>query len=414
MNRWIFLVLAVLVCGGILCAQTLAATDGWVEYSANPVFNPVTVRAYYPSVVYDAGKFSGHGDSYYYKMWYSTGSAIRLAYSDDGIKWVLEGGDLGVLTNAVHPVVRYDAGGFGGSIYYYRIWYWDSASEYVDPIRCAESVDGISWVNDQAIVQDPSSLLVTGWLSSGPEWFYSSYGAGAVLYNPSGYASLNYADPMGNRYVMYYDASSQGFAPDGSAECTALAFSADGVYWTRYGSEPVFVASGGSAWDSEYAYAWTVLKIGAVYEMWYSGGQSGSNAGIGFAESANGINWTRDTLPVMSVADGIAWRSGRTYTPSVVYDANKFSGHGDSVIGHSTCYKMWFTGADSALSDFAVGYADIPLPAPPVGGEWAPITMQTLSPLNMLQMLAPWIALASTMAVAASVVGIRHIKRRRH
>jgi hypothetical protein len=155
------------------------AVNGWTEYASNPVFDP-SVRAYYPWVLYDASKFSGHGDSHYYKMWYGTGSTLRLAYSDDGIIWVEEGGDLSVLTNPHHPVVAYDPSGFGGSVYY-KIWYWDSSSPYGNPVRYAESTDGIVWVNDQAITQDPTSQLITGWVS--PYWFYSSYGAGAVLYN---------------------------------------------------------------------------------------------------------------------------------------------------------------------------------------------------------------------------------------
>jgi len=49
-------------------------------------------------------------------------------------------------------------------------------------------------------------------------------------------------------------------------------------------------------------------------------------------------------------------------------------------------------------------------PAVPVGGEWAPITLQALTPMNNLQLLAPCIALASTMAIAASLV---YVNRRR-
>jgi hypothetical protein len=395
-RKGLIILLAVFLFEGMLCVQTIAATDGWVEYPTNPVFHPV--KAYYPSVLYDAGQFSGHGDAHYYKMWYATGDAIRLAYSEDGITWVMQGGDLGVLTNAHHPVVLFDAGGFGGSIYY-KIWYWDSASEYVHPIRYAESSDGINWVNDQAIGEDPLSLLVTGWVS--PYWFYSSYGPGAVLYNPGGYVSLTSADPMGNKYVMYYDAASQGSAPDGTVEGTALACSADGKYWIRYGSEPVLKASGGSAWDSEYAYAWTVLKIGGLFKMWYGGGQLGSNEGIGYAESTDGISWTREATPVMHVSDGIPWRSERTYTPLIIYDASKFSGHGDSAY-----YKMWYTGKTG--SNYAVGYAVIPLPPtpPPVGGEWVP--------MNKLELLAPWTGLALTIAIAASFVWVRRIKKRQN
>jgi hypothetical protein len=298
-------------------------------------------------VLYDANKFSSHGDSYYYKMGYDTGSAVRLAYSDDGVNWVEQSvDDLGTLTNARHPVVLYDAGGFGEGIYY-KIWYWNSARLYPDPIRYAESSDGIHWVNDQAIEQDLSSLLVDG---VDGYWFYHSYGPATVLYNAGGYPTLNNADPMGNKYVMYYDAASEGFAPDGTVEGTALAYSADGKYWTRYGTEPVLKASGGSAWDSKYAYAWTVLKIGGQFKMWYGGGQSGSNEGIGYAESTDGINWIKQVDPEMHFTDGKAWRSERTYTPLVVYDGNQFSGHGDSAY-----FKMWYTGKSG--SNYAVGYA---------------------------------------------------------
>jgi hypothetical protein len=292
-----------------LCTQTVfAAGNNWVENAGNPVFDPIQ-RAYYSCVLYDVNGFSGHGDLYYYKMWYATGSAVRLAYSNDGLTWVEQGGDLTALTNAHHPVVVYDAAGFGDGVYY-KMWYWNSASEYTNPIRYAESVDGINWVNDQAITQDPSALLVEGWVA--PYWFYSSYGAGAVLYNPTGYSTINYADPMGNRYVMYYDASSQGYVPDGTTEATALAFSADGKYWARYGTEPILKASGSSAWDSGYAYVWAVLKINGQYRMWFSGGQTTSSDGIGYAESSDGINWVKQASPIMHVSDGVAWRSERT------------------------------------------------------------------------------------------------------
>jgi hypothetical protein len=347
--------------------QTAAAAGSWVEYASNPVF--VTGhKAYYPYVLYDANQFSSHGDSYYYKMWYSTGETVRLAYSDDGITWAKQGGgdiDLNTLTNPNHPVVLYDVNGFGGGAYY-KMWYWDSSSEYSNPIRTAESTDGVNWINDQAITQDPSAKLVEGWVA--PYWFYSSYGAGAILYNSAGYNAINYGDPMGNKYVMYYDAASQGYAPDGTSEGTALAFSADGIYWARYGSEPVLKASGGSAWDSGYAYAWSVLKINGQYEMYYSGGQSASNAGIGYAVSSDGITWTNQATPIIQVSDGVTWRSERTYTPSVVYDANQFSGHGES-----SAFKMWYTGVSG--SGYAIGYASIPsifvTPEYPIGGGLA-------------------------------------------
>lgn len=100
----------------------------WEDYSSNPVFDPSSgVRAYYPSVLYDENAFSGHGDSSYYKMWYSDGSSIGYATSNDGIHWTDHGSVTG-LTNAYHAKVIYDENGFGGSGVYYKVWYWASVN----------------------------------------------------------------------------------------------------------------------------------------------------------------------------------------------------------------------------------------------------------------------------------------------
>lgn len=299
---------ALLLVTCLLFTQAASASSTWLEYPTNPVYSDGS-KAYYPCVLYNADRFSGHGDAYYYKM-----------------------------------------------------WYMNSASEYNNPLRCADSSDGITWVNDQAITQDASALLVT---YPSETWFFSSYGPSAVLYNAGGYTTLNTADPMGNKYVLYYDACTQSATSEGTIECTALAVSADGVYWSRYGSEPVFKASGSSAWDSGYAYAWSVLKIGGAYYMYYSGGTSASNQGIGYATSSDGITWVKQPTPIFHVSDGVTWRAGRTYTPCVLYDASQFSGHGDACY-----YKMWFTGA-TASDTCTIGYAYTPslyvTPESPIG-----------------------------------------------
>jgi hypothetical protein len=48
---------------------------------------------------------------------------------------------------------------------------------------------------------------------------------------------------------------------------------------------------------------------------------------------------------------------------------------------------------------------------PSVGGEWAPITMQVLNPVNALS-LVPWIILA-LMAAASALFAYRRIFRKR-
>ena len=64
----------------------------------------------------------------------------------------------------------------------------------------------------------------------------------------------------------------------------------------------------------------------------------------------------------------------------------------------------------------AKGYFDdvkvFEVSGPPVGGEWIPITMQTLTIANTFQMLAPWISLISLMTIlATSFVCIRRKRR---
>jgi hypothetical protein len=77
--------------------------------------------------------------------------------------------------------------------------------------------------------------------------------------------------------------------------------------------------------------------------MWYSGGQTKSHEGIGYAYSSDGLNWTRSTSnPIMHWNNGVLWRNERTYTPVVMKDGD--------------LYKMWFSGKDTS-GNYAIGYA---------------------------------------------------------
>src|SRR4030042_1489472 len=118
--------------------------------------------------------------------------------------------------------------------------------------------------------------------------------------------------------------------------------------------------------------------------MWYSGGP-GTNHGIGYATSSDGMNWTKHPdNPIFYKDDGEDWRNNRTYTPWVLYDVANFSGHCDACP-----YKMWFSGR-STDGKYSIGYAcatpvdagpdqkvceggnSIPLTgASPTGGTWS-------------------------------------------
>ena len=339
----------------IIVWMTLAITEvnsygfgEWIEYAANPVFGQGAggPKAYYPSILYDPDKFSGHGLSTKYKMWYGTfDKQTGLAISNNGIKWK----DMGVvMTAGYHAVVKYYPDGFVGTDngddfrdnrMYYRMWYWNHTTIYsVTAIYYTESEDGENWYNYQPL-ENGLIPIVTGIETN---WNYGSYGPCDVLYNPT--ASNTGTDWT---FTMYYDGTT------GGDESIGLGFSKDGITWTGYDSDndniadPVFQGTSSSVdWDSDYVSRATIIKNDkGTYEMWYSGGIGSMWHGIGYAVSSDGINWTRDSdNPIFHKDDGVMWRKDRTYCPMVI-KKGRF-------------YHMWFAGKMDGESDnYAIGYA---------------------------------------------------------
>lgn len=310
-------------------AQTVITIE-WSEYSGNPAFDPAA-KAYYPTVA--------QVSSSDYRMWYGSDSGVGYATSSDGISsWTEVQNPVSGLTNAAHPHVEYYPDGFtcGASTCYFRIWYWDETQLYaVASIRYAESVDGMTWVNDQAV----SGNIITG---VDGDWNKGSYGPIDVLYNPD--ASNTGTNPFDYSFAMYFDGT------DGAFEEIGLGYSSDGKSWTLH--DKVFPRGNAGAWgntddwDSSYATFGTIIKESdGNWHMWYSGGQAASSEGIGYATSSDGLTWTRSANnPIFHKNDGVAWRNARTYTPAVIQD-------------NGPAYKMWFGGRDTAAGNYAVGYA---------------------------------------------------------
>lgn len=350
-NSYFPIFLLFLICFYPWLAQGQQYWTSWTEYSANPVYSPLPNRAYYPTVQYDKNQFSGHGDAAYYKMWSDTPAPISLAISNDGINWSTVGNVTG-LTNGRHSVVLYNPDSFGaGDGYYYKIWYWNSAfSTSISGFRTAKSVDGLNWVQDSPCTQDALYPLVFG--PYGSSYFYNFFGPSTVLYNEN--ATNNPSDPMSFRYVVYYIGGAGG-NPPGQWDNTCLAYSTDGINWTRYGNAPVLLPTGsGSDWDGFFSTSASVIKTQNKYHMWYSGSPDGGGniKGIGYASSNDGINWVRAaTNPIFYVTDGESWRDVRTYACSVLFDPNYFNTPSDN-----TVLKMWFSGL-SSTNVYSVGLA---------------------------------------------------------
>jgi len=341
------------------------ALGDWWELDDNPIIIG-THEAYYPTILYDENQFNGHGETAHYKLWCDKN--LQYYTSDDGTNWNLVGNIddatiTGLPSNIRHPLVEYYEDGFAGAgsgnnpssdTMNYRIWFWYAAELYtVTAIHYAESADGKTWYNEQPL-QNGAVSIVTGIVS---DWNRGSYGPCDVLYFPG-------ATNTGTDWTfrMYYDGTT------GGEEFVGLGFSADGITWTGYdadsdgNADPVLSGGGPGYWDDRYASRSTVVYADGEYKMWYSGGQTGMNAGIGYATSTDGIAWIKDgNNPIFHRDDAGGdpghlgyWRYNlKTYTPMVVFDENFFLGH-----GYANLMKMWLSGEANWNSlGSVIGYA---------------------------------------------------------
>jgi len=90
----------------------------------------------------------------------------------------------------------------------------------------------------------------------------------------------------------------------------------------------------------------TVLKEEGTYKMWYTGHNGTSWAGIGYATSPDGINWTKQNSgnAVLTVTAG-KFDSGGVISPTIIND--------------NGTYKMWYAGYNGTYWD-GIGYATSP------------------------------------------------------
>ncbi|MBI3596887.1 MAG: fibronectin type III domain-containing protein [Nitrospirae bacterium] len=131
--------------------------------------------------------------------------------------------------------------------------------------------------------------------------------------------------------------------------------------WSRDSGNPVVVLGNGGVgeWDGINILYDTVINDSGTYKMWY-GGYDGNYWRIGYATSADGITWTKNTTGsgcptnqngnknscVMDVGSGTDWDAG------VIQGGGVFP---DAVIKEGGVYKMWYAGYDGAA--WRIGYA---------------------------------------------------------
>ena len=205
---------------------------------------------------------------------------------------------------------------FDGSMYH--LWFTGHEQNgYWSGVGHATSTDGVEWT------MDPGNPVIAAGESG--EWDDSYVLSGAVIHD-------------GTQFHMWYSGSG------GAEESLGYATSPDGSMWTKHDGNPVMDAGASGTWDDTWLGPSSVIADGENLRMWYWG-SNGSGGSIGYAESPDGIHWTKLPEPVLEpqTIPGGAWDAEIVYTPLVIFNPNP------------PMYQMWYGGNDTDTP--FVGYA---------------------------------------------------------
>ena len=100
---------------------------------------------------------------------------------------------------------------------------------------------------------------------------------------------------IGDIYKMWYTGQARGFSYIGYAE------SYDGIHFSRPLKEPVLITE--RAWEGFSVMNPCVLYENGIYKMWYAAGETYEPNVLAYAESTDGINWTKSKINPIFVAE---------------------------------------------------------------------------------------------------------------
>ncbi|MFC1714550.1 family 43 glycosylhydrolase [Candidatus Poribacteria bacterium] len=167
----------------------------------------------------------------------------------------------------------------------FRMWFsWRPRKS----LALVESTDGIHW-NEPVIVLEPNPE--TDW--------EKNINRPAVLKRADG-------------YHMWYTGQARGHSWLGYAT------SPDGIDWTRESSKPVL--SPEAEWEKVAVMCPHVIwdeKV-QLYRMWYSGGEQYEPDAIGYATSADGLDWTKLPEPIFSADPEKIWEQHKVTACQVI------------------------------------------------------------------------------------------------
>ena len=133
----------------------------------------------------------------------------------------------------------------------------------------------------------------------------------------------------------------------GTGAAATLTLPATSLPLTQDPADPVLGPTASTVGDGDDVDDPTVVKVGATYDMWYTGyPEDGGAPAIFLATSADGVTWVRGNggNPVLQGTAG-AFDENGVYGADVVYDPT------DPIAP----YKMWYSGLQSVFG--GIGYA---------------------------------------------------------
>lgn len=259
---------------------------GWRKYEENPVLGGELGTCFDVTMLKEKGN---------YRMWFSwrPKKSIALTESADGIYWsepeiVLSPNPDSNWEDRVNrpTVIKHKNT--------YHIWY-TGQTQNNSWIGYATSSDGRNWkrASDKPI------------LSSEEAWENVAVMCPHILW-----------DEKEQLYRMWYSAGQQ-YEPNAIGYAT----SPDGVKWTKWPGNPIFIANPSKEWEQHKVTACQVIPHGQGYIMFYIGFRDEHRAHIGLARSRDGVgNWQRHpNNPIIFPTKG-SWDENSCYKPFAIYE----------------------------------------------------------------------------------------------
>jgi len=294
--------------------------DTWGKHNGNPVFsgkgNKADHHCYFPSVLFENGT---------YKMWYTSAdkaySTTQIAFvkSSDGINWLPS--ETPFITN-MKPAT------------------WN---RYICSARVIRICDTLKmWYTAYSELSAPSigyawSVKENVWnFNPDPVLWHGEPGAfdDVYVFGPSIYHN-------GTTYHMWYSARSSDDKFN-----IGYATSEDGIHWHKSDADnPVIKSVGSIGWYCHGVHYPSVVVYKGTYHMWFGGSGYDWEKRIGYATSADGVNWLvgNGNAAVLDAGQGDAWDNQQVHAPCVILHKDRF--------------EMWYAASNNLEGKWKIGYA---------------------------------------------------------